>query len=86
MPNSRRSGAAEAPDRSPLILVSDSSSDTALSGQCKLRWAILAATALGLAAFGLFGLVQARYRTIDAPDAGDAKAAATRALSAVTNS
>jgi hypothetical protein len=46
-------------------------------------WAILAVTALGLAAFGLFGLVQARYRAIDPPNAGEAKAAATRAVSAI---
>jgi hypothetical protein len=47
-------------------------------------WAILAVTALGLAAFGLFGLIQARYRTIGPPDAGDAKAAAMRAVSAIS--
>ena len=33
---------------------------------------LLGATALGLAAFGLFGLVQARYRRLDAPDLRDA--------------
>ncbi|ACL56581.1 DUF1206 domain-containing protein [Methylobacterium nodulans] len=44
-------------------------------------WAILAVTALGLAAFGLFGLVQARYRHIDPPDASDAKAAIEKAVS-----
>jgi hypothetical protein len=38
-------------------------------------WVLLALTALGLFAFGLFGLVQARYRHIDAPDLDDAKAA-----------
>jgi len=38
-------------------------------------WALLAVTAAGLFAFGLFGFVQARYRRIDAPDMGDAKAA-----------
>jgi hypothetical protein len=38
-------------------------------------WALLALTSLGLFAFGLFGLVQARYRHIDAPDLDDAKAA-----------
>jgi hypothetical protein len=38
-------------------------------------WALLAVTAAGLIAFGLFGLVQARYRRIDAPDLDDAKAA-----------
>jgi hypothetical protein len=41
-------------------------------------WALLALTALGLFAFGLFGLVQARYRHIDAPDLDDAKAAVAR--------
>jgi len=38
-------------------------------------WVLLALTACGLFAFGLFGLVQARYRHIDAPDLDDAKAA-----------
>jgi len=38
-------------------------------------WVILSLTAIGLFAFGLFGLVQARYRHIDPPDLGDAKAA-----------
>ncbi|NBJ10423.1 DUF1206 domain-containing protein [Microvirga arsenatis] len=38
-------------------------------------WVLLALTALGLFAFGLFGLIQARYRRIDAPDLDDAKAA-----------
>ncbi len=33
---------------------------------------LLGATALGLACFGLFGLVQARYRRLDAPDLRDA--------------
>ena len=42
-------------------------------------WVLLALTALGLFAFGLFGLVQARYRHIDAPDLDDAKAAIARA-------
>jgi Domain of Unknown Function (DUF1206) len=41
-------------------------------------WVLLALTAIGLFAFGLFGLVQARYRHIDAPDVGDAKAAMTQ--------
>lgn len=41
-------------------------------------WVLLALTALGLLAFGLFGLVQARYRHIDAPDLDDAKAAVAR--------
>ncbi|HZW46405.1 MAG TPA: DUF1206 domain-containing protein, partial [Microvirga sp.] len=38
-------------------------------------WVLLALTAIGLFAFGLYGLVQARYRHIDAPDLDDAKAA-----------
>lgn len=38
-------------------------------------WALLALTAIGLFAFGLFGLVQAYYRHIDAPDLDDAKVA-----------
>ncbi|SCY25112.1 DUF1206 domain-containing protein [Microvirga guangxiensis] len=42
-------------------------------------WALLALTATGLFAFGLFGLVQARYRHIDAPDLEDAKAAIAQA-------
>jgi hypothetical protein len=41
-------------------------------------WALLAVTAIGLFAFGLFGIVQARYRHIDAPDLDDAKAAVTQ--------
>lgn len=36
-------------------------------------WALLFVTAAGLFAFGFFGLVQARYRRIDAPDLADAK-------------
>jgi hypothetical protein len=41
-------------------------------------WVLLALTAIGLFAFGIFGLVQARYRHIDAPDIDDAKAAVTQ--------
>ncbi|WP_349368811.1 DUF1206 domain-containing protein [Salinarimonas sp.] len=45
-------------------------------------WILLALVAAGLFAFGVFGLVQAVYRRIDAPDveeaAGDAKRAAER--------
>jgi len=41
-------------------------------------WILLALTAIGLFAFGLFGLIQARYRHIDAPDLDDAKAAVAR--------
>lgn len=46
-------------------------------------WLLLAIIAAGHFAFGAFGLVQARYRRIDAPDlpdAGGAAAKATRAL------
>jgi hypothetical protein len=46
-------------------------------------WALLALTAAGLIAFGLFGIAQARYRRIDAPDMGDMKAAATRRMNAL---
>lgn len=41
-------------------------------------WAILALVAAGLFAFGLFGIVQAVYRHIDAPDMDDAGRAAKR--------
>ena len=41
-------------------------------------WVLLALTAAGLFAFGLFGLVQARYRHIDPPDGADAKSALRR--------
>lgn len=41
-------------------------------------WVLLSLTAIGLFAFGIFGLVQARYRHIDAPDLDDAKAAAAQ--------
>lgn len=46
-------------------------------------WALLAIVALGHFAFGAFGLIQARYRRIEAPDienADDAVARAARAL------
>jgi len=43
-------------------------------------WALLAATALGLLAFGGFALVQAFYRRIDAPDAEGAVARGMGAL------
>jgi len=36
-------------------------------------WILLAATAAGLFAFGLFGLVQALFRRLDPPDLDDAK-------------
>lgn len=38
-------------------------------------WALLALVSAGLAAFGAFGFVQARWRRIDAPALADAKAA-----------
>lgn len=38
-------------------------------------WMLLALVAAGLAAFGAFGLAQARWRRIDAPDLSDAKSA-----------
>lgn len=43
-------------------------------------WILLAVVAAGHAAFGLFGLIQARYRHIDAPDIDEADDAAARAL------
>jgi hypothetical protein len=42
--------------------------------------ALLALAAIGLFAFGVFGIVQARYRHIDAPDMGDAKEAVASAM------
>lgn len=42
--------------------------------------ALFAMVALGLAAFGLFGLVQARFRRIDAPRPGEIVAAAKRGI------
>lgn len=38
-------------------------------------WVLLGVVATGLAAFGAFGLVQARWRRIDAPDLSDARSA-----------
>jgi Domain of Unknown Function (DUF1206) len=46
-------------------------------------WLLLGMTAAGLVAFGLFGLVQARYRHLDAPDMGDARAAVAQGKAAV---
>jgi hypothetical protein len=43
-------------------------------------WALLALTAAGLFAFGLFGFVQARFRRIDMPEFADAKAAVAAGL------
>lgn len=67
-----------------LILAASHSSSSEVHGlggalkslqQQPYGWALLALTAAGLFAFGLFGLVQAYYRHIDAPDLDDAKAA-----------
>lgn len=46
-------------------------------------WVLLGATAAGLFAFGLFGVVQARYRHLDPPDAHDAKAALAHGIEAL---
>ena len=43
-------------------------------------WVLLGLTAAGLFAFGVFGFVQARYRRIEAPDIGEAAAAAARGV------
>jgi len=43
-------------------------------------WILLGVTAAGLFAFGVFGLVQARYRRIDAPDLKDAAGLADASL------
>jgi hypothetical protein len=47
-------------------------------------WNLLAVTAAGLFAFGIFGLVQARYRHIDAPDAAEATAKFKHTVARVT--
>lgn len=47
-------------------------------------WVLLAVTAAGLFAFGVFGLVQARYRHIDAPDAAEATAKFKHSVAGVT--
>jgi hypothetical protein len=47
-------------------------------------WVLLAVTAAGLFAFGVFGLVQARYRHIDAPGAAEATAKLKQTVSAAT--
>ncbi|MGO4571413.1 DUF1206 domain-containing protein [Microvirga sp. 2TAF3] len=44
-------------------------------------WILLAITAAGLLAFGIFALVQARYRHIEGPRLDDIKEAATQGLS-----
>jgi hypothetical protein len=46
-------------------------------------WALLALTAAGLLAFGIFGLVQARYRRIDAPEMKDVSRAAAQGAKAL---
>ncbi len=46
--------------------------------------ALLALVAAGLLAFGVFGLVQALYRRIDAPDLDDARAAAQEGIRSLT--
>jgi hypothetical protein len=43
-------------------------------------WVLLGITAAGLFAFGVYGLVQARYRHLDLPDMDDAKAAVAQGL------
>ena len=63
-----------------------SSEATGLSGAfAALRaqpygWVLLAIVAAGHFAFGAFGLIQARYRHIDAPDLGDADEAVAKAM------
>ncbi|MGH1572690.1 DUF1206 domain-containing protein [Methylobacterium sp. P31] len=47
-------------------------------------WILLAVTAAGLFAFGVFGLVQARYRHIDAPDAAETTAKFKHSVVGVT--
>ena len=65
-----------------------SSEATGLSGAfAALRaqpygWLLLAVVAAGHFVFGAFGLIQARYRHIDAQDLGDADRALTRAVRA----
>lgn len=62
-------------------LHADSSEAKGLGGalsalrQQPFGWALLALVAAGLAAFGAFGIAQARWRRIDAPDLADAKSA-----------
>jgi hypothetical protein len=46
-------------------------------------WVLLAVTAAGLFAFGVFSFVQARYRHIDAPDLADGKAALKNAAASL---
>ncbi|MCB5174231.1 DUF1206 domain-containing protein [Microvirga lenta] len=53
-----------------------------LQGQ-PFGWALLGIVAAGLFAFGVFGLVQARYRRLDAPDWDDARNAVTDGVRAL---
>lgn len=46
-------------------------------------WVLLGFVAAGLFAFGVFGLVQARYRHLDAPDLNDAKNAVADGVQAL---
>jgi hypothetical protein len=46
-------------------------------------WVLLGIVAAGLFAFGVFGLVQARYRHLDAPDLNDAKNAVADGVQAL---
>jgi hypothetical protein len=70
-----------------LAAIHSSSSDVqglggalrSLQGQ-PYGWFPLALTAAGLFAFGLFGIVQARYRRIDAPDMDDARDLAMKGM------
>ncbi|WP_336489146.1 DUF1206 domain-containing protein [Methylobacterium nigriterrae] len=56
---------------------------TALRAQ-PYGWFLLAVVAAGHFAFGTFGLIQARYRRIDAPDLDEADDAVARAVRSVT--
>lgn len=47
-------------------------------------WALLGIVAAGLFAFGVFGLVQARYRHLDAPDLDDARDAVAEGVRTLT--
>jgi len=51
--------------------------------QMEYGWILLAVVAAGHVAFGAFGLIQARYRRIDAPDIDETDDAAARALQAL---
>ncbi|GJD80332.1 membrane protein [Methylobacterium gregans] len=51
--------------------------------QQQYGWILLAVVAAGHVAFGAFGLIQARYRRIDAPDIDDTDDAAAKAFRAL---